>query len=64
MYKLTYNRSANELVMIEYVMLQGVNDASKTAHELGSLLHGKSVVCLTGFFKKIHVFNYKYSNSM
>ncbi len=31
-------------VMIEYVLLSGVNDAPEHAHELGKLLQGKDLV--------------------
>lgn len=46
----TYNwsnpifRNQSELVLIEYVMLHGVNDSLETAHLLGKLLYEKSVV--------------------
>jgi adenine C2-methylase RlmN of 23S rRNA A2503 and tRNA A37 len=34
----------NRLVLVEYVMLQGVNDSEENAHQLGKLLEGRSVV--------------------
>ncbi|KDO30843.1 cfr family radical SAM enzyme [Saprolegnia parasitica CBS 223.65] len=33
----------NRMVMMEYIMLRGVNDALETAHDLGRLLAGRSV---------------------
>ncbi|KAF0714050.1 Aste57867_4064 [Aphanomyces stellatus] len=33
----------NRMVMMEYIMLKDINDAMETAHDLGKLLHGKSV---------------------
>jgi adenine C2-methylase RlmN of 23S rRNA A2503 and tRNA A37 len=34
----------HRMVMMEYIMLKGVNDSIATAHDLGKLLQHKSVV--------------------
>ena len=39
-----YISKTKRKVMMEYVMLKGVNDSLRIAHELGKLLQGKKVL--------------------
>ena len=38
------NSKSSRHVLVEYVMIDGINDSEKVAHELGNLLKGKSVL--------------------
>lgn len=40
----TYREKTGQKIFVEYVMLNRVNDAPETAHELGQLLRGKNMI--------------------
>lgn len=60
------SEATTDLVLVEYVMLQDVNDSKEVAHQLGSLLFGKEVVrrCYFEVHFKRSVYVARESNSI